>query len=125
MPVDSDADILGMFDAEEFGVAATWGPGWKRPWPRTLVMDFVTLTGSLTAETADLVVIRDNPTDNAGAFSASGSVARRDAIMLPSAAIGAEPLHGDQVTVDGAAAQVAQTESDIDRRLWRATLAKA
>jgi hypothetical protein len=27
MPVESDADILGMFDAADFGVAATWRAG--------------------------------------------------------------------------------------------------
>jgi hypothetical protein len=27
MPVESAADLLGMFDAEEFGVAATWRAG--------------------------------------------------------------------------------------------------
>lgn len=125
MPVDSDADILGMFSADDFGVAATWAPGWTRDWPRTLVADLVAGTITLTTETTDLVVIQDDPTDRAASFGGTGTIARRDSIMLPAAALPASPMNADPVTVDGGAFAIGHAESDIDRRLWRAALVKA
>lgn len=125
MPVESAADILGMFGAEDFGVAASWGPAWSRDWPRTLVMDLVTGVNALSAETVDLSVIQDGPNDATPAFGGGqGAMTQRRVIMLPAAALPAEPFRDDLVTVAGAASRAEAAASDIDRLVWRLTLGK-
>lgn len=126
MPVESDADLLGMFDAQDFGVAATWAPGWSRDWPRTLIADVVAGTYSLSSDTTDLAVIRDDPADRTASFGGNlGSIARRDELMLPAAALPGEPLRDDLMTIAGASFEVEHAVSDIDRLVWRVTLGEA
>jgi hypothetical protein len=125
MPVESDADILGMFDAADFGVAATWAPAWSRDWPRTLVADLVADTYTLSVDTTALAVIQDDPSDATPAFGGGlGAIAQGRTIMLPAAALPAEPLRDDLMTVAGTDCRIEAATSDVDRRLWRATLGK-
>lgn len=102
MPVESDADLLGMFDAGEFGAAATWTPAAARGLPYSNVA---------------LTVIEDDPT--AGGFNAT---ARQVEVMVPLPALPAEPQRNDTMTVAGAPYRVDAATSDIDRRVWRLTL---
>lgn len=125
MPVESDADILGMFDAADFGVAATWGPGWGRDWPRALVADLLLGTVTLSAETVDLDVIQDDPSDRTFGGGGLGAVTARNQVMLPAAALPVEPLRDDPMTIDGAACRVETPVSDVDRLVWRLTLGDA
>ncbi len=124
MPVESDADILGMFDAGEFGVAAAWAPGWGRDWSRTLLADLQAGTYLLSTAATDLTVIRDDPTDRAFGGGA-GAMAGQMEVMLPAASLAADPLRDDVMTIDGASFAIEAAASDIDRLTWRATLAEA
>ncbi len=121
MPVESDADILGMFDAEEFGVAATWYPGWGRNWPRSLEIDMQAGTYALFVEGTDLALIRDNPAAEIAGFGA-GSVATAVHVILPAAALPAPPLRKDVITIAAASYAVETPTHDVDRALIFLTL---
>lgn len=124
MPVESDADLLGMFDAEEFGVAAVWHPGWARDWPRAMVLDLEAETASLTTDGAAVVVMRDNP---AGVVAGGGlgAIADRLEVILPVAALPVTPSRQDILLIEGAIFMVEQAETSIDRALWLLTLSVA
>jgi hypothetical protein len=101
MPVESDADLLGMFDAQDFGVAATWRAG-----------------GS--GAPVDVLVLRDIPTVDGTAF---GMTVRAGAQILTVAFASVPALaKGDTFTigVDVLTVQGAPRRIGPDGAVWEA-----
>lgn len=119
MPVESAADLAGMFDADEFGDAAAWGPGWARPWPRTVEADLVALTVTFSAATTTVNVILDQPDADSAAFGVGVRAATRMA-MLPRAAL-PQLLKSDFLLVGPETLTVAAVRrAGPDGALWEA-----
>jgi hypothetical protein len=125
MPVESDADLLGMFDAADFGIASTWSPGWDRDWPRSVLIDLEAESYVRSVEETGIVVMRDDQRQVAAGFAASGTIAPRFEVMLPLPALSAEILRGDLLRVGGELLVVEASTSDIEARIWRITLSDA
>jgi hypothetical protein len=107
--VESAADLLGMFDADEFAVTATWisrdgGPG-----------------------VADVPVLFDLPESTT--FSAGGGPGLRAAAptaRVPASALPGRPVKGDLFAVaDDGDYKIAQVDRDPLAPIWLLTLVRA
>lgn len=127
MAVDSDADLLAMFDAEDFGVTASWAPGWERDYyGRTLTVDMQSGAASIEAAQTAMTVIPDEDAQAVPAFGGGpGGAAGRMVVLAPAPAFPVAPEHGDLMEVGAVAFKVEVATSSIDRRVWVLTLSEA
>jgi hypothetical protein len=96
MTVEDAADLAGMFDLADFGLAATWLP----------------LAGG--ASSVALILDREEP----GGFGGAAAFAAR----VPAASLPGAPRRGDRLTIGTASYAVEAADLDADGVLYRLTL---
>jgi hypothetical protein len=106
VPVESDADLLGMFDPAEFGVAAQWTQAGGGP-------------------PLSITVIPLQPEAVREAMEGARSVAIAASVRVPVAAVGGRMIRGDLLSFGGQAYRVAEVNQTDDGALLDVALRKA
>lgn len=105
MPVESAADLAGMFSSDDFAEAATYAPRADRALPSSRV---------------DVIM-----TDALNVMAYGNATLRARSCLLRAAALAYEPQRGDMLTLPEGRFEVAARETQLDGAVYLLTLSAA
>lgn len=125
MPVEDDADLLGMFDPAEHGVAAIYTPA-ASVRMRWLGLDFLadSYTTVTRGDPVPVTVMWLRPEDSFGGDTPA-NLALASRVMVPAVSLPARPLRNDLIEIGALAYRVAEVRQEDDGALFTLQLRRA